>query len=252
MGRRVARCTIDFDPLSNAFPSTLMKSKKSAVMWLALAAVVLLLGADGGAQSTTVFTMSVAGEAEAAISASAPGAAWDKPVAEAAVASLAIDDVYNQDVLLYMGSQPWTYPVFLGPVTAGQHRLTLARNPQWSAAGAGFQLRQVQVRPLAASDPDCAAVVHAPILYARADTLGHFSDAPLLMYYERLPGPQGDMLQYTVIFTNEDGGTPTDALMARWGRTTDIEYVYRITLDAAGSVRNEVFQAYDHKEQPFC
>jgi len=227
-----------------------MKSKKNVVARLALAAVVLLLGADGGAQSTTVFTMSGAGEALAEISASAPGAAWDKPDAEAAVATLAIDDVYNQDVLLYMGSQQWTYRVFLGPMTAGQHRLTLARNPQWSAAGAGFQLRQVQVRTLAASDPDYAAL-HAPILYARADTLGHFSDAPLLVYYERLPGPQGDVLQYTVIFTNEDGGTPSDALMARWGRATDIEYVYRLTLDATGSIRDEAFQAYDHKEQPF-
>jgi hypothetical protein len=237
-----------FDFLSNAFVSNRMKSKNLVKMSGAHALATLLLCACAGAQSTTMFTVSSGGEAVAEIPASAPGAAWDKPDAEASVATLAIDGVYNQDVLLYMGAQPWIYRVFLGPVTAGQHRLTLTRNPQWSAAGAGFELRQVQVRTLPASDPEYTAVAHAPVLYARADTLGHFSDAPLLMYYERLPG---DVLQYSVIFTNEDGGTPSDALMARWGRGTDIEYVYRVTLDAAGNMRDEVFQANDHKEMRF-
>src|SRR5207248_943806 len=48
-----------------------------------------------------------------------------------------------------------------------------------------------------------------------------------------------------------DGGTPTDALMARWGRTTDIEYIYRVQLDPAGKTVKETFQAPDHKDQEF-
>ena len=43
--------------------------------------------------------------------------------------------------------------------------------------------------------------------------------------------------RYSVIFTNEDGGTPTDRLMATWGRTTDIEYVYSVEVDARGRHR---------------
>ena len=51
----------------------------------------------------------------------------------------------------------------------------------------------------------------------------------LLMYYEILHEANGNLIvRYTAIFTNEDGGTQTAALMARWGRATDIEWVYQI------------------------
>jgi hypothetical protein len=62
------------------------------------------------------------------------------------------------------------------------------------------------------------------------------------VYAERLDG--GKTLQYTVIFSNEDGGTATRALMARWGRTTDIEYVYR--LDVASN--RAIIQGNGHKD----
>ena len=45
------------------------------------------------------------------------------------------------------------------------------------------------------------------------------------------------------MFSNEDGGTPLDRLMATWGRATDIELVYSVQLDAAGGVRAATFQA---------
>jgi hypothetical protein len=53
------------------------------------------------------------------------------------------------------------------------------------------------------------------------------------------------------VFSNEDGGTRTDALMARWWRTTDIEYLYRVTLDNHDRVVKEVFQGIDEKPHPF-
>ena len=46
--------------------------------------------------------------------------------------------------------------------------------------------------------------------------------------------PRGTRYRYSVIFTNEDGGTPADRLMATWGRTTDIEYVYSVEVDRDG------------------
>ena len=36
------------------------------------------------------------------------------------------------------------------------------------------------------------------------------------------------------MWSNEDGGTPTPALMAQWGRTTDIEWVYRVEVERQG------------------
>jgi hypothetical protein len=209
----------------------------------------VLLVLPAAAQTDISFSLATAGEAAVEISASAPGASWEKPGAEAALATLYLDGHYNQDVLLFQGSQTWTYRVFLGPLSAGEHKLRLERNPQWSAFGAGLEVQQV--RAFLVPSEQMAAVAHAPVLYARADTLGHFSDAPLLMYYELFPRPDGQTIQYSVIFTNEDAGTATDALMARWGRTTDIEYVYRVTLDSQGNVRQAVFQGRDHKDWPF-
>ena len=56
------------------------------------------------------------------------------------------------------------------------------------------------------------------------------------MWYEIEPTPRGTRYRYSVIFTNEDGGTPADRLMATWGRTTDIEYLYSVEVDASGAI----------------
>src|SRR5581483_6447418 len=154
----------------------------------------------------------------AEIVAAAPGASWDKPGAEAAVATLTLDGQYNQDVFILRGGELSAYRVFLGPLTPGRHTLEIVRSDRWSAPGAGFRVQQVRASVIDLSSPDFRAVAHAPILYARADTLGRFSDAPLLMWYERFSEADGETIQYSIVFTNEDGGTPTDALMARWGR----------------------------------
>ena len=59
------------------------------------------------------------------------------------------------------------------------------------------------------------------------------------------PGPY--RYQYTVIFTNEDGGTPADRLMATWGRTTDIEFVYGITTGTPEHPSEELIQTAGHR-----
>src|SRR6185437_12776598 len=91
----------------------------------------------------------------------------------------------------------------------------------------------------------------ASILYARPDTVGRFTDLPILMWYEVVPTAKGRQFRYSVIFTNEDGGTATDRLMATWGRTTDIEYVYGAEVDAQGRVIAEEFQGPGHEVPAF-
>ena len=54
-----------------------------------------------------------------------------------------------------------------------------------------------------------------------------------------------------MIWSNEDEGTDTAALMARWGRTTDIEWIYRVTSTAAGNRIADSYQAADHATLPF-
>src|SRR5262249_49781301 len=90
-----------------------------------------------------------------------------------------------------------------------------------------------------------------PVLYARANTIGKYTDIPLIIYCERLSESGEPFLQYTVIFSNEDGGTSTRALMARWGRTTDVEYVYRAFLSANGALRRATIQRKDQKDVEF-
>ena len=96
----------------------------------------------------------------------------------------------------------------------------------------------VDVHVYGAGSPEYPWLSRAPILRARP---GHRREL------QRLPADdvrgterhrrerQPLSLQYTVIFTNEDGGTPTDRLMATWGRTTDIEFIYGLTTAIAGA-----------------
>jgi hypothetical protein len=113
-----------------------------------------------------------------------------------------------------------------------------------SPAHSGVEVRSVAFKAFR-SDP---VLAHAPVLFARANTVGKFSDVPLLVYCERMPEHR---LRYTVVFSNEDGGTSTRALMARWGRTTDIEWVYSVQLDPEGNAVSETVQGPDHKELSF-
>jgi CheY-like chemotaxis protein len=119
--------------------------------------------------------------------------------------------------------------VLLGRVEAGRHTIRLSR-----------PVRAIRMEPR--SDP---CTVEAPILYARPDTIGRFSDVPLLAYCEQLEDDHGPYTQFSVVFSNEDGGTSTRALMARWGRTTDIEHVVRVWPE------RRMIQAKGHREVPF-
>ena len=71
------------------------------------------------------------------------------------------------------------------------------------------------------------------------------------MWYEIEPSARGTRYRYSVIFTNEDGGTPADRLMATWGRTTDIEYVYSVELDNKGEILDDDIQGPRHEILPF-
>jgi len=61
------------------------------------------------------------------------------------------------------------------------------------------------------------------------------------------------VLTYSLIWSNEDGGTNTPALMARWGRTTDIEWIYSVELDEHGDrvPGTDTYQAANHQTLHF-
>jgi hypothetical protein len=204
--------------------------------------LLFCLFASGVFAQTYPFRLEKPGEVRVVLEMRSPGSDWSQPGREAALADIRVDGLPMQQVMLYAGSRSFHYPLFLSRLSAGEHRLTVERNVPYSAPGSGLEVQAVHFDPVPEDD---AVLANAPILFARRNTVGKFTDIPLLHYCERLPG---GLLQYTVIFSNEDGGTSTRALMARWGRTTDIEYIYKVRLDTQGQPQSATIQAPGHKE----
>jgi hypothetical protein len=196
------------------------------------------------------------GEVGLEVEARSAGASWARKGAEAAALLIEVDGNYNQDLLLWAGDAPFYYRVTLGRLARGKHTVIARLNRSRSAAAAQqatvLSLRPIQFADSSQSTADeLLALANSPILYERANTIDHFSDVPLLMYYEVFhPGDREVKIRYTAIFTNEDGGTPTAALMARWGRGTDIEWVYEFRA-REGKIVEENYQAVDHETKQF-
>ncbi len=220
-----------------------------------IAALIVASPLQGGAPATRRFTLREPAEVVATITASCAPCDWSAPGREAVLLELAIDDKYSQHVALTRGEQAAPYRVILGPLAAGPHRLTVRRDAARSARQAGpAAIEAIDLRAFTRTSPEYDWLSRAPLLRARPGAVERFSDVPLLMYVENNVRGEDDeryRFQYTVIFTNEDGGTPTDRLMATWGRTTDIEFVFGVTTGADGA-RREVIQSDGHRWVDFA
>ena len=197
------------------------------------------------------FELAKEGEVAATVRAGCAGCAWGESGREAAALRLAVDGVYSQHLLLARGAAPAEYRITVGTLAAGSHRLSIERDAALSAKQAGAATIEVDDIRAIGDREQALAQSMAPVLYARENTVGKFTDLPILMWYEVAPTPRGRQFRYSVIFTNEDGGTATDRLMATWGRTTDIEFVYGVEIDAAGRILAEEFQGPGHEVPPF-
>lgn len=217
-----------------------------------LSLAALLQSASAEALKEKPFQLKTEAEVLLDLTASAPGTSWANAGSEAAVASISVDGRYNQDVFLFAGARVFTYQVLLGHLPAGEHRLRVDLNRKRSAAKAtAIDVKDAKISFVDRTSPDYEALSLAPILYARPNTIGRFSDIPLLMWCETERAEALTTFRYSVIFTNEDGGTQTSALMARWGRTTDIEWIYEVQIDEEGKTRSSTFQGVEHKTQDF-
>jgi hypothetical protein len=209
----------------------------------------MLLATLLAAASVLTFEAAAPGEAVATVNVRCDRCAWDVPGREAVMLKVTVDGRYAQHLpVVRSGSQ--TYVLMLGAVDAGTHTVSITEDtaltpPQLHNGHA--VVSSVGVRMITASSPEFLALALAPIVYARPDTVGRFTDVPVLMWYEVEPTARGQRYRYSVIFTNEDGGTPADRLMATWGRTTDIEYIYSVEVDAAGKILDEDIQGPKHE-----
>jgi hypothetical protein len=218
-----------------------------SLLALAFAATVV------AAPHELTFKVATRAEVVARIAVQCDDCRWDTPDREAAVFSIAVDSRYSQHLVAVRGGKA-TYDVMLGRLKPGSHTLRIAEDASLTASA--VRGRAV-VGPVAFDVVDDTSPRHlpislAPILYARPNTIGRFTDVPVLMWYDVEPTDRGTRYRYSVIFTNEDGGTPADRLMATWGRTTDIEYVYSVELGRDGAILDEDLQGPDHEILKFA
>ena len=178
-----------------------------------------------------------ANETIAHLELSAPGTDWEIKGKESVLANIEVDGKVQQQLMLYAGARRHRYSVFLGDLASGPHKVAV------KAAGV--------VEHSITTEPAAPWAAFAPVLFERQNAIGKFTDIPVLTYVEELTEANQKILQYTVIFSNEDGGTSTRSLMARWGRTTDIEYVYRAYLKPNGTLDKAIIQTRGHKDVKF-
>jgi hypothetical protein len=173
-----------------------------------------------------------------------------RDVAAVGALDVMVDGRVAQQMLLTPGIGRTKYDALIGPLSAGPHRIVLERSSLWPWPS-GLDTATVATRVVGAGSSEAAILAPAPVLGIRADTIGTASDIPLVMYVEDDRRDGKGWLRYSVILSNEDGGTATPALMARWGRTTDIELIYETEMDGARVVRDR-FQGPDHEIRAFA
>jgi hypothetical protein len=173
-----------------------------------------------------------------------------RPVAAVGALAVEVDGRDAQHVLLTPGTGRTSYETLVGPLSAGSHKLSVKRSAFWNWPS-GLTVTGLVVRVVTSAADEYGVLRFSPTLGVRADTIGTASDIPLLMFAEDDRRDGRGWIRYSVIISHEDGGTPAPALMARWGRTTDIELVYEVEVDGARIVSDR-FQGPEHEERAFA
>ena len=163
-----------------------METLLRSIARLAVAVLLCLASARSLAAETFRFSVKRRAEVVANLEMSSPGSNWAETGREAELATLVVDGRTPQHVMLYAGDINYAYAAFLGELAPGEHELRVERGPRYSAQESGLRVEKTSFAEVAPGDPGWAALAHAPILYARASTIGRFDDIPLLSYCERL------------------------------------------------------------------
>jgi hypothetical protein len=201
------------------------------------------------------------GEAVVDLDVTAPGTDWATAGAESAVVSISVDGRYVTD-LVASGDQRLHRQLALGRLHAGRHQVRLHFAAERSAAAStSVRLDGLRVSTYPPNSPEYLVLRYAPVVYGRSlAALGSpyqnaTTDTPLIAWHETRPAAAAghQVLTYSVIWSNEDGGTNSPALMARWGRTTDIEWIYSVEVDENGNrvAGSDTYQAPNHQTLQF-
>ncbi|MCM3883470.1 hypothetical protein [Frankia sp. R82] len=222
-----------------------------------------------GQSSATPFRTAADGEVLLDVTTAAPGVSWGSPGSESAVVSLFVDNTYSTDIVI-PASFPIRRSLALGHLAKGDHTLRVAFAADRSAqAATSARLTSLTYRTVVPQDTAYQALAHAPVVYGRTGppdatapagaTGGPFQnavdDTPLLAFHSEAPTAVAGhrLLTYSMVWSNEDGGSSTAELMAQWGRTADIEWTYQVEIDATGAAvpGSALIQGPEHTTVPF-
>lgn len=118
----------------------------------------------------------------------------------------------------------------LGPVDPGRHTLELHEDVELTALelrrSAAARVDATLVDQIQGDAREYTATSLAPIVYARPDTVGAYTDLPVFMWYEVQPTTRGVRYRYSVPFQGRREGrhplpwVSTDNNMVRFEGTT--------------------------------
>ena len=172
----------------------------------------------GGPDATIRFHRAAAGEVFLEVTVSARGVSWADRGNESAVVSAYVDGHYATDIVI-TSAGPVTRQFALGSAASRRtHAAAALRRPAVRRARpASRKLQDIGFSTVRPSDPAYAAARYAPVLYGRnvAGLGGRFqnnrTDTPLVAWHQVLPAatPGHSVIEYSVVWSNEDGGTGT-------------------------------------------
>ena len=180
---------------------------------------------------------------------------WSEMNSESSTLTISIDgnwDNYNQDIILYAGTNLHYYHTSLGPITVGMHTLEFKFDYTKSSNNANqIIIDSIQLLDINTINIDDDVIKHSPILYGRdllSPNESTHTDIPLILWHDISYEGTNKRIKYSIIFSNEDSrvGIGLAELMFSYGRTTDIEWAYEVLLSNDGNIINETFQGANH------
>jgi len=183
------------------------------------------------------------GEGLIALTMAAPGTSWGSKSHTSVDVEVSVDGQSAQQIVLFDGSQPFTYEGFLGRLGGGSHcvRVTIEANRSSDTGNRVISIYNITLGIVPRSSSAFELMLHAPVVFGRSTSAER--NAQILTYGQATPNPNGrdTDLSYTVIWTREDVG---DGIIPAYewglfGRMTDIETV----LDETVSPRDKILKA---------
>jgi hypothetical protein len=194
-------------------------------------------------------TVGAPGEGVATLTLAAATADWGTLGRESVVLSYDLDGTKIGTIVVH-SSAPIAYRLLLGAVTAGDHTIGLRQEKKLSPADDSPVLIEASasIEAITSGDPRYDLTRFAPILLGLDADLNivpiatgthpgnAVSDMPVVLYARPIAHAGFTTYRYTMIWTNEDGGTGQfpDVLIARYGRTTDIETFFEVDVSDVG------------------